>query len=340
MALSASSSAGRHFTSSHSAPSGQSTRRRNPWDPNHNAAVNAMYAHASRFQVAALEEINARKARRKDRKNVCGRCNKRKLAGTRLQTCSRCKSINYCSENCQQEHWRAGHKRECATFMHPPLAKTFDPSDRLDVPWPAVDPIFAKTSQNGVGIWMITGGRVGSLLQRAFEPAKGVGPDCDLDGPPSYRSWAGLRDLQKHGEGVEFRKYVGFTLATLRIVVQNMRTDGRVVAVYGNDTVFGVFDHLKGCLLPDELARVTYQTLEEEKQIMINPPWIDYNGRLRVAIVEINGFVAPKGRFGRRVSACCTIDGNTLGSRCRLGAGASRSRPRSFCGLLHAVPPW
>lgn len=256
-----------------------------------------MYAHASRFQVAALEEINARKARRKDRKNVCGRCNKRKLAGTRLQTCSRCKSINYCSENCQQEHWRAGHKRECAKFMQPPLAKTFDPSDRLDVPWP-VDPIFAKSNQNGVGIWMATGGRLGTLLQRAFEPAEGVGPDCDFsNGPPSYQSWAGLPDMQKHGKGVEARKYIGFTLVTLRIVVQNRRTDGRVVAVYGDNTVYGVYDHLKGCLLPEELARVEYHTIEEDKQIVFNPPWIDYNGKLRVAIAEINGFVAPKGRF-------------------------------------------
>ncbi|MCL7026115.1 hypothetical protein MKW94_003246, partial [Papaver nudicaule] len=27
--------------------------------------------------------------------------------------CSRCKSIRYCSRDCQIQHWRAGHKLEC-----------------------------------------------------------------------------------------------------------------------------------------------------------------------------------------------------------------------------------
>ena len=37
------------------------------------------------------DENAARKAHKRDAKEVCGRCGKEKAAGTRLQTCSRCK---------------------------------------------------------------------------------------------------------------------------------------------------------------------------------------------------------------------------------------------------------
>ena len=33
-----------------------------------------------------------------------------------LKVCSGCKMVRYCSRECQKEHWRAGHKRECAAL--------------------------------------------------------------------------------------------------------------------------------------------------------------------------------------------------------------------------------
>ena len=47
--------------------------------------------HSKRIASAARSEIAARKARKKDRKTICGRCGREKLEGTRLRTCSRCK---------------------------------------------------------------------------------------------------------------------------------------------------------------------------------------------------------------------------------------------------------
>lgn len=31
----------------------------------------------------------------------------------RLQRCSRCFGVKYCSRECQREHWKAGHKKTC-----------------------------------------------------------------------------------------------------------------------------------------------------------------------------------------------------------------------------------
>ena len=42
------------------------------------------------------DEIAARKAHKRDAKENCGRCGKEKAAGTRLQTCSRCKYVIGC----------------------------------------------------------------------------------------------------------------------------------------------------------------------------------------------------------------------------------------------------
>jgi hypothetical protein len=40
-----------------------------------------------------------------------------------------------------------------ACLISPPVAKTFDPSERPDIPWP-VDPIFGTEHSKGVGIWV------------------------------------------------------------------------------------------------------------------------------------------------------------------------------------------
>ena len=66
-----------------------------------------------------------------------------------------------CNATCQRDHWKSGHKTDCASFKQPPLAKNFDPSDRADVPWP-LDPIFAQGNKDGLGIWLTTAGSLSS----------------------------------------------------------------------------------------------------------------------------------------------------------------------------------
>lgn len=58
-----------------------------------------------------------------------------------------------CNPACQRDHWKSAHKAECASFKQPPLAKTFDPSNRADVPWPQ-DPILAQGTEDGLGVWL------------------------------------------------------------------------------------------------------------------------------------------------------------------------------------------
>ncbi|XP_062019729.1 ubiquitin carboxyl-terminal hydrolase 18-like [Rosa rugosa] len=40
---------------------------------------------------------------------VCG--------GSGVKKCSRCKAVKYCSQKCQTEHWRSGHKTECNDIL-------------------------------------------------------------------------------------------------------------------------------------------------------------------------------------------------------------------------------
>ncbi|KAL1738497.1 hypothetical protein HDZ31DRAFT_50899 [Schizophyllum fasciatum] len=198
---------------------------------------------------------------------------------------------------CQREHWQDGHKAECASFTHPPFAKTFDPADRADTPWP-IHPIFASTDQNGLGMWMTTAGDIGSMLLPASIPPDVRAADMPPQGSPAFRRWAGVDGPDKREFGIEMKKYVGPTTCTLRILVQNRRTDGRAIAVVGGETVFSVSSIMKDNLLPEELSRVRFQPLEGRMDLMLVPPWVDYNKRLRVAIAEINGVLAPKGKAG------------------------------------------
>lgn len=48
----------------------------------------------------------------------CDECGKDAPAGQKLSVCSRCKSRQYCSKECQVNHWKTFHKAEC-----PQLAK-------------------------------------------------------------------------------------------------------------------------------------------------------------------------------------------------------------------------
>ncbi|XP_078618474.1 uncharacterized protein LOC144886021 isoform X2 [Branchiostoma floridae x Branchiostoma japonicum] len=43
----------------------------------------------------------------------CGFCNRQELPEAKFQKCGRCRKTRYCSKECQQQHWRGGHKEEC-----------------------------------------------------------------------------------------------------------------------------------------------------------------------------------------------------------------------------------
>ncbi|KAI5887453.1 uncharacterized protein SCHCODRAFT_02671478 [Schizophyllum commune H4-8] len=226
------------------------------------------------FAMGNRDNSMTRKAHARDRKSVCGRC----------------------SEDCQRTHWCAGHKADCASFAQPPLAKTFDPSNRSDVPWP-VDPIFASANRNGVGVWMSVAGDIAHIMDPPYAPPEGYVSEPLNSGPPSWARWAGLDDPSRLVPGPSLHKYFGGCLANFRFVVQNRRKDGQAMAIIGGDIMLTVNSVLKEGLLPEDLAHVRFERIDEDKVAMHVFPWIDYTGRTRAAIVEINGVAAPKGDF-------------------------------------------
>jgi hypothetical protein len=48
------------------------------------------------------------------RSQSCCQCG---AESTELQQCARCRSVIYCSQQCQTAHWRARHRHECAPFV-------------------------------------------------------------------------------------------------------------------------------------------------------------------------------------------------------------------------------
>lgn len=266
-----------------------------PLSPTMSAALSQLVSDALKADHAT------RKQRKKLVKTKCGRCGGgASAAGGKLQTCSRCKSVNYCSAACQREHWRAGHKADCNNFVHPPFAKHFDTSDRADVPWP-VDPVFLAGSRDGFGLWVTTHGPLTALLQQAYE-ALDLRVEPRSSGPPSYERWVDANIVRSGVRGTpEVQKYIGGTIMGLRGIVQNRRQDGRVIAVSPADMKVCVPDRLKGNMLPADLEKVEEFALDDSTNVLLVPPWADYNGALRVGILEINGAEAPVGRFAGTV---------------------------------------
>ena len=100
-----------------------------------------------------------------------------------------------------------------------------------------------------------------SSMQPAYVPADGE--YTKTIPPPSFLRWiqqetASPMELLTGG----LKKFSGPTLVTLRIMVQNRRTDGRIFAIFGEQTRFSLAcDELKEYVLPEERDKCSYQTL-------------------------------------------------------------------------------
>jgi hypothetical protein len=49
--------------------------------------------------------------------DFCAGCNK--PGGVSLSACTRCRTVAYCSKDCQRTHWKSGHKQACAASTPP-----------------------------------------------------------------------------------------------------------------------------------------------------------------------------------------------------------------------------
>lgn len=61
---------------------------------------------------ALIEKVAKRKVKAEPK--ACAKCQAVETVGQMFQTCARCKSVYYCSKECQKAHWkRGGHKEAC-----------------------------------------------------------------------------------------------------------------------------------------------------------------------------------------------------------------------------------
>lgn len=106
---------------------------------------------------------------------------------------------------------------------------------------------------------------VARSLQQAFEPIEPPTVPAPPQGPPSYQRWAGMEGPNKRDYGPEMIKYVGSTLMGLRVVVQNRRQDGRIVAIFPAETELTTQAKLKANLLPEDLKAAKFTVLPDDR---------------------------------------------------------------------------
>jgi hypothetical protein len=77
-----------------------------------------------------------------------------------------------------------------------------------------------------------------------------VGPN--VEGPPSYRRWAGLEGPKKRQFDSRTKAYIGSTLLGIKVIIHNRRADGRVVGFYLDTQALLAHPMFEPLLLPDQ----------------------------------------------------------------------------------------
>ncbi|KAF8206164.1 hypothetical protein K438DRAFT_1963259 [Mycena galopus ATCC 62051] len=93
--------------------------------------------------------LDEKRAFTKEAKLCCDRCKKQETSATPLQACSRCRSVRYCSRECQAAHYKTTHKQDCASFAVPPLCRAFNTTVCLPGCSYPETPVFARGISEG-----------------------------------------------------------------------------------------------------------------------------------------------------------------------------------------------
>ncbi|KAJ7017410.1 hypothetical protein C8F04DRAFT_1156511 [Mycena alexandri] len=175
---------------------------------------------SSEAGIAAIRAgLDEKRAFVKEAKLFCDRCKKQETSASPLQACSRCRSVRYCSRDCQVAHYKTAHKKACANFEDPPLCRAFNHK----VPLPGCSypemPIFAQGVSEGMGAWVSAGGSIDCRL--AALPG-GIKSHTGNNQPRS------VEHLMAMTPGMVDGKYLSLT-----ILVQNRSPKAKPMVVVG-----------------------------------------------------------------------------------------------------------
>ncbi|KAJ7644414.1 hypothetical protein FB45DRAFT_784449 [Roridomyces roridus] len=179
---------------------------------------------------AIRQGLKEKRAFTKDAKLFCSRCNKQETSARPLQSCSRCRSVRYCSRDCQVAHYSQVHKKACANFQDPPLCRAF--STKIALPgcsYPE-SPVFGLGVSEAMGAWVSIGGSIDCRLATLPGGIKGR--------PPKDESLS-VSKLMAMVPGMMDGKYLA-----LRIMVQNRAPKAKPMVVVGK--AIGAFASAKG----------------------------------------------------------------------------------------------
>ncbi|KAJ6532041.1 hypothetical protein B0H19DRAFT_966575 [Mycena capillaripes] len=178
---------------------------------------------ASTAGIAAIRAgLDEKRAFTKEAKLFCDRCKKQETSASPLQACSRCRSVWYCSRECQVAHYKMTHKKACADFVDPPLCRAFN----TKVPLPGCSypevPVFARGVSEGMGAWLSVAGSIDCRL--ATLPG-------GLKARPA-RDAASMQEVMAMIPGMMDGKYLA-----LNILVQNRTLKAKPMVVIGKGIV-------------------------------------------------------------------------------------------------------
>ncbi|KAJ7869972.1 hypothetical protein B0H13DRAFT_2062353 [Mycena leptocephala] len=183
------------------------------------ADTRGMMASADAGVAHIRAGLNEKRAFAREAKLCCDRCKKQETSANPLQACSRCRSVRYCSRECQVAHYKTAHKKDCANFAEPPLCRAFNTKITLPGCSYPETPVFALGVSEGMGAWVSVAGSI----------------DCRLAALPG-----GLKNLDSNDPrsimlmtpGMADGKYL-----SLRILVQNRTQKAKPMVVIGKGIV-------------------------------------------------------------------------------------------------------
>ncbi|KAJ7476029.1 hypothetical protein FB451DRAFT_1132747 [Mycena latifolia] len=174
---------------------------------------------ASNVGIAAIRAgLDEKRALTKEAKLSCDACKKQETSASPLQSCSRCRSVRYCGRACQVAHYKATHKRACASFADPPLCRAFNTKVILPGCQYPEHAVFACGVSEGMGAWISTGGTIDCRLATLPGGLKGR--------PPTEET--SVAQMMAMIPGMTSGKYLGLT-----VLVQNRTPKGTPMVVVG-----------------------------------------------------------------------------------------------------------